>query len=69
MDEAQGMTIEQARGWIKQYPSRVKALEAFLSAYIRARAADFVEAKGQGREAKIVGLDAVAMELHKGRKS
>lgn len=60
-------TIENVRGWIAQFPTRAEALEAFLGEYIRARATSFQEMRKAGREPKIVGLDAIAMELDKAR--
>lgn len=68
-DEAQDNPGAWAREWVQKHASRLAALEGFLDAYVLARAEVFVEARGQGREAKIVGLDALAMELHRGRKS
>jgi hypothetical protein len=64
-----GMTQDKAREWVASHPNRKAALEAFLDSYVRARAEVFVEARGQGREPKIIGLDVLAVELRKGRKA
>jgi len=60
-------TIAHADAWIASFGTRGAALESFLDEYVNARGMTFTEARAAGREAKIVVLDALAMQLQVGR--